>query len=88
MSYCLLMRRSFSHDGRRLEVRAAQYSGGWHVGIFESSTPITGELACVSVRETEFARKKQGIDLIQEAMIKVQREVERGQRVLPPMRAG
>ena len=88
MGYCLLQRRRFSHDGRWLEVRAAQYSGGWHLGVFESSTPITGELASFSDRDIEFARKKQGIDLIQSAMIRVQRDVERGQVSLPPMRSG
>lgn len=87
MGYCLLMRRRFSHDGRSLEVRAAQYSGGWHLGIFESSLPITGELASFSDRDIEFARKKQGIDLIQSAMIQVQRNVERGQVSLPPARS-
>jgi hypothetical protein len=88
MGYCLLQRRRFSHDGRWLEVRAAQYSGAWHLGVFESSLPITGELASFSDRDIEFARKKQGIDLVQSAMVRVQHDIERGQVTLPPMRGG
>lgn len=88
MGYCLLVRRRFSHDGRWLEVRAAQYSGSWHLGVFESSLPITGELASVSDKDIEFARKKQGIDLIQAAMVQVQRDVERGQVSLRPAQVG
>ncbi|HXQ40900.1 MAG TPA: hypothetical protein VN821_06520 [Candidatus Udaeobacter sp.] len=88
MGYCLLMRRRFSHDGRWLEVRAAQYSGSWHLGIFESSQPITRELASLSDRDVEFARKKQGVDLIQSAMVRVQHDVESGQVNLPPARSG
>ena len=88
MGYCLLVRRRFSHDGRWLEVRAAQYSGSWHLGVFESSLPITGELASVSDKDIEFARKKQGIDLIQAAMVQVQRDVERGQISLRTAQVG
>jgi hypothetical protein len=88
MGYCLLVRRRFSHDGRWLEVRAAQHSGSWHLGVFESSLPITGELASVSDKDIEFARKKQGIDLIQAAMVQVQRDVERGQVSLRPAQVG
>ena len=88
MGYCFLVRRRFSHDGRWLEVRAAQYSGSWHLGVFESSLPITGELASVSDKDIEFARKKQGIDLIQAAMVQVQRDVERGQVSLRPAQVG
>ena len=88
MGYCLLVRRRFSHDGRWLEVRAPQYSGSWNLGVFESSLPITGELASVSDKDIEFARKKQGIDLIQAAMVQVQRDVERGQVSLRPAQVG
>jgi|WetSurMetagenome_2_1015567.scaffolds.fasta_scaffold1218317_1 hypothetical protein len=84
MAQAMYMRRRFAHDGRTLEVRAALFSRIWHLGVFEDGAPITGEVFRLSEHDVDAARRRQGVDLIEETMQEVQQSVERGRLRLPP----
>ncbi|HZT21200.1 MAG TPA: hypothetical protein VFA23_17435 [Dongiaceae bacterium] len=84
MAQAMYMRRRFAHDGRSLEVRAAYYARMWHLGVFENGAPLTGEVARLTDHDVEFARRKQGVDLIEDSMQELQQSVERGRLRLPP----
>ena len=86
MAQASYMRRRFARDGRSLEVRAAFYAHLWHLGVFEDGTPVTGDISRFSEQEVAAARRKQGVDLVEETMQEVQQAVERGRLRLPPSR--
>jgi hypothetical protein len=79
----LFMNRRFSHEGRSLEVRAELLVHAWHVGIFEDGVPLIGGIARCSRRDIESARRKRGIDLVEQTMMRVQSKVEAGELRLP-----
>ena len=83
MGQAMYLRRRFAHAGRLLEVRAALYSRIWHLAVFENGALVTDQLSRVSEQEVDFARRKQGVDLLHDSMVEVQKDVESGRLPLP-----
>ena len=84
----LLKKRSFNHEGRSLEVRAAHSIHVWRLGIFEDGEPVSGEITRLSEMDVAIAREELGIDLIEQKMLQLQQEVEKGKLRLPDLHHG
>ena len=88
MDLRLLKKRSFNHEGRCLEVRAAHSIHVWRLGIFEDGEPVSGEITRLSEMDVAIAREELGIDLIEQKMLQLQQEVEKGKLRLPDLHHG
>jgi hypothetical protein len=86
MGQAMYLRRRFAHEGRLFEVRAALYSRVWHLAVFENGALVTDQLSRLSEHEVDFARRKQGVDLLHDSMVEVQKAVESGRLRLPAIR--
>ena len=80
----MYLRRRFDHDGRSLELRAALSSPNWHLGVFEHGAPVSAEITRLSQRDVELARRRQGVDLIEDTLQLLQRQIEGGELRLRP----
>jgi hypothetical protein len=83
MGQAMYLRRRFAHEGRLLEVRATLYSRVWHMAVFENGVLVTDQLSRVSEHDVDFARRKQGVDLLHDSLVEVQKDVESGRLRLP-----
>jgi hypothetical protein len=82
------MTRKFSLNGRALEVRAIHSIHVWRLGVFENGHALSGDIARLSEIDVKAAFSRQGVDLLEETMVRVQVEIEKGKLPLPQPNSG
>ena len=75
--------RTFTHDGRTFEVRAAAENEGWKVRVFENNRPVTAVVYTVSDENQIDAKVQElSVDLLDKLMQLAQSDVEKGRVAL------
>lgn len=83
----MMRTKQFTYKGRTLEVRAAPLEDGWVVRLYEGNRQISPIRYNVAHElAIDAATQKFSLDLIQDLMDLVQREVESGQIALLPLK--
>lgn len=71
-------RKSFIHNNRHLEVRAAVNGDGWSVRVFEGDKKVTRVIYNVSFENQTDAAITQGVDLVADLMFVAENDVTTG----------